>query len=221
MINICGSLNSPVLTKFVRDRKGNFYNIRMREEADKRRKYCESRSNNKSGRPKKKIIRKSHDIHMGNHMEDENEDEDRDINKDKNKKEKKNIYINIFEEIVSKYPAFRRTGKDVALKRFKNTVKNDEDVIKIKRAFSNYTDSKDFKNDFVMRMSKWFNEWTDWLDSKNIYTEGSVEDDERIEASREDYRRRLEAGKEQRTNGTIPGNSEDVRNNDGSAKSAV
>ena len=85
MINICGSLDSLVIKKFVKTEKGFYYNERMREEAEKRRSFCDSRSNNKSGRPskpKKKIIRKSYDNHTNNHMENENDNVDESNNKD-------------------------------------------------------------------------------------------------------------------------------------------
>ena len=78
MINICRSLDSPVIKKFVKDNDGNYYNKRMRDEAEKRKKYCESRSNNKSGRKKDKKD-KSYDKSSDLHMENENENED--INK--------------------------------------------------------------------------------------------------------------------------------------------
>lgn len=71
MISVCGSLDSPVIKKFVCE-NGFYYNKRMRIEAEKRANYCSSRSNNKSGRPKKKIIRKSYENHMENENENEN-----------------------------------------------------------------------------------------------------------------------------------------------------
>ena len=87
MISICGSNDSPVIKKFAVDSDGFYYNARMREEAERRANYCESRSNNKSGRPKskgkKKIIRKSYD----NHMETETETENKDINRVLNESE--------------------------------------------------------------------------------------------------------------------------------------
>lgn len=75
MISICGSHDSVVMAQFKRDPDGSYYNKRMRLEAEKRLNYCQSRANNKSGRPKNKIIRKSYDNHMSLHMENENENE--------------------------------------------------------------------------------------------------------------------------------------------------
>lgn len=83
MILICGSLDSPVIKKFEKDIDGTYYNVRMREEADKRKRYSESRSNNKKGKTKtdkNKIISKSYDNHMGNENENENENIIKDIN---------------------------------------------------------------------------------------------------------------------------------------------
>lgn len=73
MISICKSSDSPVITKFVVDDHGNYYNERMRLEAEKRANFCASRSNNKSGRPSNEIIRKSHDNHMSLHMDNGND----------------------------------------------------------------------------------------------------------------------------------------------------
>lgn len=85
MISVCGSDDSSVFKLFTRDEDGSYYHHRMRLEAEKRAKYCASRSNNKSGRPKKESYDKSYDNHTNNHMENEN----RNGNIVKNKKEKK------------------------------------------------------------------------------------------------------------------------------------
>lgn len=79
MINICGSLDSPVLKKFERDEGGNYYNPRMRYETNKRKMYCESRKNNKAGRKKKESYVKSYDKHMINHMGNENINENSNV----------------------------------------------------------------------------------------------------------------------------------------------
>ncbi len=75
MISVCKSLDSVVAKKFTRDTDGTYYQWRMREETERRSNYCKSRSNNKSGRPPKEIIRKSYDYHM------ETETETEDVNK--------------------------------------------------------------------------------------------------------------------------------------------
>ncbi len=94
MISICGSLDSIVVKKFVKDNRSFYHNIRMRLEGERRRNYCDSRSNNKSGRPPKKkgkIIRKSYDNHKNIHMENENEN----INDNINAKETKDIITDL------------------------------------------------------------------------------------------------------------------------------
>lgn len=80
MISVCGSQDSVVISKFVQDSEGLYYNERMEEEIQKRASFCKSRSHKgKSGRKKKsyenhtKIIRNA----IGNRTEDENENEDK------------------------------------------------------------------------------------------------------------------------------------------------
>lgn len=72
MISICKSSDSPVISKFVQNADGYYFNERMKEEIEKRANFCESRSNNKSGRPKKGVSVKSHDNHMFLHMGNDN-----------------------------------------------------------------------------------------------------------------------------------------------------
>ena len=60
MISVCGSDDSPVIKKFIKDKNGLYFNKRMEDEKEKRINYCKSRSNNKSGR-KKKVKNKSYD----------------------------------------------------------------------------------------------------------------------------------------------------------------
>ena len=60
-----------VLSKFVKDKSGKYYNERLEKEIEKRQKYSESRSKNKLGKTKSydnhmKNISKSHENHMGN-----------------------------------------------------------------------------------------------------------------------------------------------------------
>lgn len=78
MIFICKSYDSPVIRKFVQNKDGSYYNVRMRQEHEKRANYCGSRGKNRKGKLKKK----SYENHMLGHMENENEDD----NKDKDEK---------------------------------------------------------------------------------------------------------------------------------------
>jgi hypothetical protein len=73
---ICGEYDEQIYSKF-ENKGGKFINIRMKEEAEKRRNYCESRGKNKKGKTKDtEIISKSYDKHM------ENENVNEVINKD-------------------------------------------------------------------------------------------------------------------------------------------
>lgn len=117
MIFICGSLDSPVIKKFVKDSDGTYYNIRLREEAEKRRRYSESRSNNKKNKTKNdknKIISSSYD----NHMENENIND----NLIKDKKEKKRdekLFIEPTIENVKKYFSENGYSEESAERAFK------------------------------------------------------------------------------------------------------
>jgi hypothetical protein len=69
MVEVCSSLESPVVKKFVRDEDGNYYNERMREETVKRRSFCESRKKSIN----KRYVRSTHVEHTKVRMEDGNE----------------------------------------------------------------------------------------------------------------------------------------------------
>jgi uncharacterized protein YdaU (DUF1376 family) len=161
MINVCKSSDSPVITKFKIDQDGFYYNERMRVEAEKRKTFCLSRSNNKSGRPKKEShdnhminIRKSHD----NHMENDN------ANGDFNTTTLNKAISFNFEDLWSKYP--NRVGKKDALKHFKATVKTEKDFDDIHTALGNYLTSSRVIKGFVQNGSTFFNNWRDWVDYK-------------------------------------------------------
>jgi uncharacterized protein YdaU (DUF1376 family) len=70
MLNICKTYDEDIWCKFKQE-DGRFYNERMRYEADKRRKYSESRRENRVNKDKKKIC-KTYDKHMENENEDIN-----------------------------------------------------------------------------------------------------------------------------------------------------
>jgi len=86
--------DSELIEKFSVDEVGKYFNERMEIESEKRRKYSESRRNNRKGSPTyekdMKKICKTYEKHMSPHMENENED----VNIDENKKvkEKKHKY---------------------------------------------------------------------------------------------------------------------------------
>ena len=79
-IRLClGSVSVDVLSKFLKDKDGNFFNERLNEEIEKRIQFTESRRNNgsKGGRPKNNT--KPLGLAKHNLMEDVNENENEDI----------------------------------------------------------------------------------------------------------------------------------------------
>lgn len=96
MLEICGAYDERIFSKFVKDENGLYYNVRMEVEANKRRAYIESRSNNRKGNKNedmkehmKKDMNEDMSNHMTPHMENENINEN--INKD----------INVIKDIVT------------------------------------------------------------------------------------------------------------------------
>lgn len=69
-----------------------------------------------------------------------------------------------FLEYWKQYPVSNRQGKKEALKRFLATVKNEEQFSSFKNAFSKYINSKQIKDGYILRGSKWFGEWEDWVE---------------------------------------------------------
>ena len=80
-----GSVSVDVLSKFSKDKDGNYFNERLSEEIEKRIQFTESRRNNgsKGGRPKNNT--KPLGLAKHNLMEDVNENENEDININKSK----------------------------------------------------------------------------------------------------------------------------------------
>lgn len=74
VIFICKSYDKDVMSKFKKDSAGLWYNERLESEVNKRKKFIESRSKNKEGKTKEKIISKSYENHM------ENRDRNKDLN---------------------------------------------------------------------------------------------------------------------------------------------
>lgn len=83
---IVGQLWVKVEDKFQVDANGLYFNKRLDEEKEKRKRFTESRRNNILG--KNQYSNPGHtDGHMTSHMENENENENKDINKDENEVE--------------------------------------------------------------------------------------------------------------------------------------
>jgi uncharacterized protein YdaU (DUF1376 family) len=83
MLNICKTYNEDIFSKFKKNGQGLFFNERMDEEINKRKKYSESRRKNRSGKKKKpkEDMSNTSETYV-KHMEDEDE----------------NININVFED---------------------------------------------------------------------------------------------------------------------------
>jgi uncharacterized protein YdaU (DUF1376 family) len=72
-----GNASVDVMAHFELQENGSYVNIRLREEAEKRARFAQSRRANgkKGGRPKKKATDNHVDNHVDTHMEDENKDD--------------------------------------------------------------------------------------------------------------------------------------------------
>jgi len=66
VIFICKSYDKDIFSKLKKDSGGLWYNERLEIEIEKRKNYISSRSKNKEGKTKEKIISKSYDLHMEN-----------------------------------------------------------------------------------------------------------------------------------------------------------
>jgi len=196
--SVCKIDIQNILDKFDKDSDGFFYNKRLNEEINKRKKYCNSRRKNVLKRyinNNKTILNKSlkkeatYVEHMKNicstsvlHMEDEDSISNININTNLNKNNLNTIkQLNTcilstidtqdnFESIWNLYP--RKIGKKKAEIHFKKSVKTNDHVKKIKIALENYTKSKSFKDGYIQNGSTWFNNWEDWIDyqEKNYNT---------------------------------------------------
>ncbi len=71
MLQICGTYDEDIFSKFQKDSEGKFFNVRLEQEVDKRKSYSESRRNN---RMKKEDMINISDTYV-QHMENENENE--------------------------------------------------------------------------------------------------------------------------------------------------
>jgi uncharacterized protein YdaU (DUF1376 family) len=115
MMQICKTYDKDVFLKFVQDDDGLYYNERMDEEVNKRRKYSESRRMNRLSKKDEKDmsdICQSHDEHMENENENINKDiSNTVIKKDKVIRHKYGSYENVllsdedYEKLVSEFPS--------------------------------------------------------------------------------------------------------------------
>ncbi len=178
-----------VLSKFIKDKNGLFYNKRLEFEIEKRQKYSESRSKNKLGKTKEnkkdmKNISKSYENHMGN----EN------ININKNIIYYNNIELNnIFKEFLQIRKKLKAINSDRAIKMLLNKLSKYDDETKYKiieqSIVHSWKDIYELKEDKTIDVPKWFNK--DYSEkNERILTE---EDYERI-------RKIKEANRNEKTN---------------------
>jgi hypothetical protein len=72
MLQICGTYDEDIFSKFKKDNDGKFYNERLKEEIEKRKAYSESRRNNRKKKEDMIDISKTYVQHMENENENEN-----------------------------------------------------------------------------------------------------------------------------------------------------
>jgi hypothetical protein len=72
MLQICGTYDEDIFSKFKKDNDGKFYNERLKEEVEKRKAYSESRRNNRKKKEDMNDISKTYVQHMENENENEN-----------------------------------------------------------------------------------------------------------------------------------------------------
>lgn len=112
MLYICNSYDKEVFDKFVKD-GDNFYNLRLRVEAEKRANYSKSRSNNRTkGIENKELKEKETELSYDNHMENENENENINVIKiEKFSFKKSLIDFGFNEQLVNDWLLVRKTKK--------------------------------------------------------------------------------------------------------------
>jgi uncharacterized protein YdaU (DUF1376 family) len=93
----------PVIeSKFILDDEGRYYNVRLEQEQEKRKRFSESRRNNRNGNnqysKKDSVSDKTEGGHMTSHMEDENRNRNKDVI---NEEEEEDVYP--FEQFWNDY----------------------------------------------------------------------------------------------------------------------
>ena len=160
MLEMCGSYDERIFSKFVKDEQGFYYNQRMEEETEKRRRYSESRSNN---RKKKKSEDMNADVRNTSktyvsHMENENENINEDINinvKKVIKKNKKTFIPPTFEEVLAY-----------------SIEKNREDLA---QNFFDYFDAGDWVDSKGQKVRNWKQKFLTWANNTPITAKPKTE----------------------------------------------
>lgn len=142
---ICKTSDSEVMSKFKKDAQGFFFNERLEFEINRRKKFSDSRSNNRSGKYKKDLINISSS--QEDHMENEIKNENKIINTIEERKKE-------FVEKVQNEPGFEKPLKDKFINYW--TEHNEkgkkmrfemQKVFNLKARLNTFlTNSKEFKN---------------------------------------------------------------------------
>jgi len=153
MLSIIGSINNPVLKKFEQDESGCWFNKRMESEHEKRRRYCESRSNNRLAKENNQTESKHMSPHMSLHMSPHMENG--------NGNDNANDIKNEIEQIYNAYP--RKKGKGQAVRAIRSAIKKIEPVLLLE-AVHKYADSVAGQApQYIPYPATWFN-GERWLD---------------------------------------------------------
>ena len=159
MLNICTSYDKDIWQKFEVDESG-YYNKRLREESEKRKKYSESRKNN---RIKKDMINISKTYVQ--HMENENENENIIDNIIINKDEIKNKNNMPKHEDVGELPIIKISSAIELLKITKQTIATEEDIIGLWGVFK--IQNLDGKT-YYSSLDKVYSHFINWLKHQKI-----------------------------------------------------
>lgn len=156
MIMICKTYDKDVFNKFDKDKDGLYYNKRLEDEIVKRKKYTESRSNNRSN---KNNISKSYDKHMENENKNIINNKERSDFLEFRKSEIKQLRQDIYEKL-KKYeltvPVIY-AGKKIPVVYYDlvefviNCIDNDEWKISLKNRFGN-SKFEDALKDFIKKL---------------------------------------------------------------------
>ena len=165
MLNICKSYDEDVYSKFV-IRDGLYINERMESEAEKRKLYSKSRSDNRLGKGKKEGKKEGTYV---NHMEDVIIDINNITYEHKKfflKKDKSYSSDEIFGIFWGIYP--NKDGKKQAVKHFNASVKSIEDIYDLDKAILNYLKSDKVLAGYIKNGSTFFNNWQDFIKAEDF-----------------------------------------------------
>ncbi len=168
MIKICGGYDEDIFSKF--EKEGDiFFNKRMKDESDKRKKYSESRSKNRKSKScdeDKTNISKSHDSTYDKtyvqHMENENDNENRnEIKKGgvgENNTSEAN-YISIAGVQVFDIPEYLESNFKIQLPNWQELFPHANlsaaaKEFLLEKAFQSFKDRDHFKNSFARKLKE-------------------------------------------------------------------